>query len=76
MYINTYLVEVKKLISVYFNRYGKRVVKDKRPEKISELIKFYLNILQNNNIPFDLKPEIKVGLGTLMDMESNKGFKI
>ena len=49
---------------------------NKKPEKIMALIKLYLNILQNNNIPFDLKPEIKVGLGTLMDMESNKGFKI
>lgn len=76
MYINIYLVEVKKLISVYFNRYGKRVVKDKRPEKIIALIQLYLNILQNNNIPFDLKPEIKVAFSTLMEMESNKGFKI
>ena len=56
MYTYTDVDEVKKVISVYFNRFGKRVMKDKDPTKLVLVIQFYLSLLQNNKLAFDLKP--------------------
>ena len=51
-------------------------MKSRSQEKIVELIKLLLNLLQTNNFDYDLKPEIRLALETLMNNEANRGMKI
>ena len=76
MYIYLNEDHVKKLIAVYFNRFGKRAMKEKNPARIVGIVQFILSLLQNNNTPYDLKPEIRIALETLINMESNNTIKL
>jgi hypothetical protein len=76
MYPPPYLDHVKKLVTVYFNKYGKRLMKEKNPAKTIGLVHFYLALLQNNSIPYDLKPEVRLALETVINLDANRAFKI
>lgn len=76
MYIYFNEDNIKKLVTVYFSKYAKRVAKLKNPNKSIELVHFFLSLIQSNSISHDLKPEIRLALETFINLESNRPLKL
>lgn len=67
---------IKKLIAVYFDKFSKRVTKEKNHSKTVAVMQFYLGLLMSNNIQYDLKKLITVALEFMINLDANKGMKV
>lgn len=76
MYFYPFADPVKKLVAVYFEKYSKRVVKEKNTSKVVSTVQAYASMLQNHTIHFDLKPFISGALEYIVNLDLYKAIKI